>query len=235
MTRLATTLVVVLGLAAIALGGTAWWQGLQAREAREQLDSLRSEVLVAAIDSAGWELRIAEATDDLARDLQEARDSSSWLSLENAELGRQVELLGGQLREMTAMYAGAVGQIEAHGVVHQEPDSPAPDSVTAEVDDGLLAGRLIYRPPAGLGIDPYSVRIPVTTGIVELPDGRWASVARSPHPRVTLEHVSSVVQPPDPVAYCSITERALYATGGLAVGLTVVSAADLITAVFREE
>ena len=202
---------------AIAFGFKSCGAKADAAEAREELARIQSEALITAIDSAGWELRVAEVAGDLMGRLQEADDSIDALATEKAELARQVATLGGQLREITDMYAQAVGQIEAHGEAHvsegQEvtadtPVDTSPDSITASFDDGLLSGRLVYRPPLTLAIDPYRVSLSLTTGIVELADGRWASVARSSDPRVGIETVRSYMDPPEPVAYCSLGSKA---------------------------
>ena len=195
----------------------------QTAEFEARVDSIRSEELLQAAEAAGWEAAVAMVEEDLNGRLMAQADSNDALSLRNADLARKVEVLGGQLREMTSMYAQAVGQIEAHGEVHISETASIPDSVTAPVDDGLLSGRLVYRPPTQtLAIDPYTVTLALTTGIIELPNGQWTTITQADDPRVELGIIQSVVDPPEPVPYCSTGQKIKY--GGYGAGVTALLA-----------
>lgn len=169
------------------------------RDAR--LEELRTEALELRLDSAGWETRLVGATANLEELLQEAGDSLELFAAENADLARQVEELGGELRAVATMYAELAGSIEAHdATVHGPP--AAPDSISAGISDGLLEGRLVYRPPATLAIDPYHVRLALALGWVEAPDGRALLTARAQDPRVALSFGDVYYQAPAPVEFC---------------------------------
>lgn len=192
---------------AIALGAwailSALLHGRQLEDRDARVDSLRTVALEAATAAMGWETRLVSATDGLERRLQEAVDSSDVLELANAELAREVEELGGELRAVATMYAELAGSIEVHdATVHVSAPGAAPDSVTAAVDDGLLSGRLVYRPPATLAIDPYRVELALALGWIEAPDGRALLTARAANPRVRLSFGDVYYQPPAPVEFC---------------------------------
>lgn len=176
------------------------------------LAKARTDLMAIRADSAGWETRLVEATTDLEAKLQEAVDSTDVLSVALAGLARENELLGGELRAVATMYAGLAGSIEAHdATVHRTQTSPTEDSrespvdsVTAPIDDGLLSGRLVYRPPSTLAIDPYRVELALALGWTETPDGRALVTARASDPRVALSFGDVYWSPPPRVERCSL-------------------------------
>jgi hypothetical protein len=198
-------------------------RALAERDAR--VDSLRTDLLVAGVDSAGWEVRLVGATEGLEAQLQELGDSTALLATEKAALALEVESLGGQLRVVADMYASLAGSIEAHdATVHTSArdgestvDVPYPDSVTAPIDDGLLSGRLAFFPPSALDLQ-YRVELALALGWIEAADGRALVTARAEHPNVTLRYGEVFYQPPSPVEFCSFGTKATWAGigGGVA-------------------
>lgn len=210
-------------LTAATLGFAGLWQieKWSASSDRVALAAMKAEALIESIDSAGWELRVVEATEGLEEQLRESRDSTALLFQEKAELAAQVQTFDGRIAVLMDMYAGAVGQIEEHGTVHvaegQEvtPDT-SPDSITAPINDGLLSGRLKFTPPDSLGID-YALRLALALGVVDLPDGRQLLNAKASDARVALRFGDVFVQKPEPVAFCSIGTKAKYTGIGAGV------------------
>ncbi len=191
---------------------------------------LRTEELLEDADAAGWEAALVESRDGLTRRLQEANDRGALLEGEKAELARSAELLGGELRIMADMYADVVGQIDAHEAVVFAPDAStgAPDSVVAQVDDGLLRGSIRFRPPAELSLE-YRIRLGIALGIVDTPDGRAMITAKAEHPKVELSYGELYYDAPAPVQYCSIGTRAAWGLGGAGVGSVAVLLAKLVS------
>lgn len=178
-------------------------------ELTAELDRLRSERLEAVVDSLGWEQRIASETEDLARQLQEARDENDLLATEKADLAREVETLGGRLAYVTDMYAGLASSLEtAETTVFVDSVSNQADSVTAPLDDGLLSGRVAYRfGPSTFHLD-YRVALALSLAMVDLPDGRQQAIARAADPRVDLRFGELYYEAPEPVRTCSLGQRA---------------------------
>jgi len=209
------------GVLAVALLASLFVNGrrIEGRDAR--LEQLRTEALELRLDSAGWETRLVGATADLERRLQEAGDSVGLFAAANAELARQVEELGGELRTLAIMYAELAGSIEAHdATVHTSTPGAPPDSISAVINDGLLSGRLVYRPPATLAIDPYRVELALALGWIEAPDGRALLTARAAHPNVRLSFGDVYYQPPNPVTFCGFgAQLKAGAMGGAATEL----------------
>ncbi len=189
------------------------------RDAR--VDSLRSEALAARLVADGWETRWAVTEEVLVGRLLSLQDSTALLGREKAALAEQVELLGGRLALVTDLYASVRGQLVAHdAVVHGADDyDQSADSITAEVDDGLLSGRLVYVPPSTLGINPYSVALELVLGIAETPDGRALATARAADPRVSLRYGDVYWSPPPPVQVCSLGTRLEWGAWGAALGV----------------
>lgn len=188
-----------------------------------QLDSIRSEEIRLRLDSANWSTNVAtliERDNLLGVLIERTQDSLGILIADKTELVRQVEMLGGQVIALSDMYLGAVSQIEAHGTVHSEAPGTV-DSVTADVDDGLLAAHLFYRPPATLGADPYTVTIEMVGSVSELPDGRALFAARASDTRVNIRMGDVFYQPRPPVEYCGLQTRIGWGLGGLAIGSAV--------------
>lgn len=181
------------------------------KQLTEALSQAQSDLLVKEIQAQDWSVAVAEEVDNLNDALMQRGDSLDRLSLLNAQLAHDVNVLNGQLREMTSMYAEAVGQIEV------EPTVVTEDSVTAVFNDGLLSGRLVYRNrPTLLAINPYRVTLRLATGWVELPNGDMATVARSEDARVQLTVTQSVVSKPEPVLYCASQQKMKWSFYGAA-------------------
>lgn len=211
---------IVAALALLLVLSTCSARGAMA-ERDAQLDSARTQTLALRADSMGWSVRLEGATADLNARLHLVADSNDVLEVATAALAREVDLLGGQVRSLAEMYLGAVGQIEAAGVVHARDPESLPDSVTAEVDDGLLAARLYYRPPNVLGADPYRVSIELVSAVTETPDGRALFTARAADPRVTVRLGDVYWSPPPPVNYCGLGTRVKWGLGGSVAGFTL--------------
>lgn len=186
-----------------------------------ELDSLRSELLQARIDSAGWETRIAEETSGLELRLQESIDSTDVLSIANAELGAEVALLGGRIRNLQRVNARLEGRIATQAIVHSAPvensaRNTEPDSITASIDDGFLSGRVAYVPPENRFDLRYLAELELSLAVTELADGRQLVSAKSSDDRVHIQYDDVYVQVPDPVQYCSLGDRLW--TSAVAVG-----------------
>lgn len=217
------SLAVIIGVLVVTCA-VLWWKLDKANNRagilNERVDSLRSVELNLLLEESGWETVSVNVAKNLTMRLQQERDSTDAVRMRNADLARDVELLGGYLREMTEMYAEAVGQIESHGTTHMTGQET--DSVTATVDDGLLSGRLFYRTTGNvLGIDPYNVRVSLTTGIVELPNGQWSAIADADDDRVVINIDQVRRDPPEPLQICSLGQKAPWygygvLTGGIA-------------------
>ena len=225
-----TALIVLLAGACIALYVSGRLEARGIDRDRAELAQLKAERLVEIVDSAGWSVRLVEATRDLERKLQAEESRGALLEAEKAALAREVETLGGELRALADMYADLSGQIETHDAVVHASDSSAsvPDSVTAQVDDGLLSGRIAFVPPSTLDLE-YRARLALVLGWVEAPDGRALITAKAEHPSVTLSFGEVFYQPPAPVAYCSLGQRAK--TAGWSIGLW--EAGKLAARIFR--
>lgn len=190
-------------------------------DVRTELDSIRSEETRLRADSAGWGTAFAievERGESLGSIVAAQDQQLRILGPATDSLIRQVELLEGRVAYLSEMYLGAVGQIETHGVVHASDAGATPDSVTADVDDGLLAAHLYYRPPATLGANPYRVTIPLVATVSELADGRALFAARAADPRVTIELGAVYYQPPAPVQFCGLGTRVKDHGRGYAIG-----------------
>lgn len=206
---------------ALWLGLSSWLHGRQVEDRDARIDSLRTVELLARLDSTHWQTIQAQTVTDLEELLQRANDSTDVLASDKAQLAQDIETLGGQLRALTDMYANAVGQIESHEATVHASDTAraAPDSVTALVDDGLLRANLSFVPPQTLGID-YRVRLALTLGWLEAPDGGVYATARASDDRVELRYGDAFYQPPDPVEFCGLGTKATWAgIGGLSAGV----------------
>lgn len=192
-------------------------------EADARLAAMRTEALATRIDSAGWELRIAEATSGLEQLLQAAADSNARLAREKADLATQVEQLGGELRALADVNATLEGRIASLATLHASEDSAVAqsDSITAPLDDGLLRGRVAYFPEPQTFDVSYRVALGMTLGLIEAPDGRQMVTARADDSRVGITFGDVYVQPPEPVVYCSLGRRVLDGLIGAGVGGTV--------------
>lgn len=202
-------IVIALLVAALTLSTCGSRRAIDERDAR--VDSLRTEQLRLQLEARGFETRLASATDDLERRLQESVDSTDALSRINAELAREVELLGGSVRSLAEMYVGAVGTIEASAAeaFRSAPDAP-PDSIVGDVTDGLLRARVraTVTPPT-VGIPAWSIdSLALVASVSETADGRALFAARAVDPRVTIQLGDVYYQPPPPVAFCSFGTRA---------------------------
>lgn len=198
--------------------------GRRVAEANERRDSLATVALEARAAELGWETSFARETErgqTLARWLQDSRDSTALLQDEVAELAREVETLGGELRVVAEMYARAVGQIEAHdAVLHTSAEGP--DSITGHVDDGLLSADVTatLEPPT-VAIPRYSVELALALGWIEAPDGRALVTARASDPRVELRFGETYYDPPAPIQVCTFGQRLEAGAwgGGIALGI----------------
>lgn len=204
-------------------------------ESDARVDSIRSEELAAQTSALGWETRFALTTEALTERLLSLMDSTALLGEEKAELARQVELLGGRLALLTDLYAEFRGTIETHdAVVHSSPANITgniPDSVTAQVNDGTLSGRLVYRPPSTLAVDPYRVALELVLGLAETPDGRALVTARSPNPAVSLRYGDVFWSPPPPVQFCSLGTRLEWGAWGYAGGVATWPLIELVRSI----
>ena len=209
--------IALLALTAATLVFFGLWQmgSLEAKADRIELRRIRAERLMASIDSAGWEARLVDATEGLEAQLQEARESGALLAEEKADLAAEVETLGGELRAMADMYVELAGSIRTHDATVHVSDTAAvqPDSVTAPVDDGLLRGKIAFFPPSSFDLD-YRLQVALALGWIDAPDGRLLITARATDSRVGLSYGDVFYQPPAPVAYCSVGEKARWATYG---------------------
>ena len=222
MNRLPVGSLLIAGLTlALVLTTCGSRRALAERDAR--VDSLRTETLAARADAMGWETRLMRATESLDARLQAADSTVGLLTAEKAALAREVETLGGRLSSMVDLYAGVVGSIETHDATVHGPERGSnepraePDSVTAPIDDGLLSGRMVYVPPATLGLE-YSVELALALGWVEAPDGRALVTARAADPRVQLRYGDVFWSPSPPVQYCGWGTRLAWGLGGAVAG-----------------
>ena len=218
--RIAVGVLLAVGLV-LAVSNCSKGRELAAAEAR--VAELQTERLAAVLDSAGWEIRLQEATEGLEERLAEAArsDSTDFFRDVAAELAVEVETLAGRVTTIASMYAEAVGQIEAHdAVVHASEGSAAvPDSITGRVDDGLLAANVWASvQPAAVALRSYAIRFDIVTSVTETADGRALFAARAEDPRIEIGYRETYWQPPPPESYCSLGTRLTWALGGAGLG-----------------
>ena len=227
MTRDRIAMIVLL---AVAVGGYARSCGIGSdlAAANAAANLLRTEALVGATELAGWEVRLVDATSDLGKRLQEQSDRGDLLEKEKSELARQAETLNGRISALADMYADARGQITILDgrIFASDASTTIPDSVTAEIDDGLLRGNLAFYPPSSLALE-YELHLAIALAFVDAPDGRMMATAMSDNPRVELRYGEVFYQPAPPVEYCSVGTRVTWGLGGLGVG----AAAQLIKSI----
>lgn len=205
-------------LVAGAVSLVALQQGCENRELRadsERADSLRTVVLEERAAAQGWRTQLVQATSDLEAELMEAREREALLVDEKAELAREIQALGGRLAIMADLYADARGQLTARAELHGGEETP--DSITAPIDDGLLEGRISYRPLPRVFDLEYSVGIALTAAVSEAPDGRGLLTLMATDPRVSLSYGEVLYQQPEPVRYCSLGQRARHWLEGAVV------------------
>lgn len=177
-----------------------------------ELDSLRTEELNARLDAQGWQTTFADETRELEARIQAERDRVALLVEEKAALAREVEILGGRLVALGDLYAAAQARIIALGEAHGT--NAQPDSVVAELDDGLLSGRVAYFPPLSTFDLMYNVDLGISVVVAEAPDGRGLISLLPEDSRVNLSYGEVLYQRPEPVPYCSLSEKGKYAAVG---------------------
>ncbi len=208
-------------LLAVAVGGYAKSCGLGSdlTAADAAANALRSVALAYEGAADGWRIRLVDASDDLEGLLQEERDRGGLLEEEKAELARQAETLNGRISALADMYASARGQITILDgrIFASDASTPMPDSVVAEIDDGLLRGRMAFFPPSRLDLE-YRLGLALVLGFIDAPDGRSLVTAMSDNPRVDLRYGEVFYQPAPPVEYCPVGTRLTWGLGGVGVG-----------------
>ena len=134
----------------------AWfWIGKGCAESRAETEAaevakLPTDLLNAKADSAGWETRLTVAAENLQAGLLKEALRGDSAEAREADLLQELEAAGARIISLTDLVAEPSGRVTDTVRVHVGADACSPDSVTAEVDDGLLEGRWVYWPPTSL-------------------------------------------------------------------------------------
>lgn len=209
---------------ALVLGGAWLWIGKGCAEDRAEREAaevatLRTNLLQARADSAGWETRLTAATRNLhAALLKEAMGKDS-AKARAAALLQELEAAGARILTLTDLVVEAENRLRDTATVHVGDVSAVPDSVTADLDDGLLRGRWTYFPPTSLFELDYTVSPPLQIVQTLAADGRLLTGVRSPDPRVTPRVQKVQFQLPPRQRYCPWGTRLKWAGGGTVFGL----------------
>ena len=202
----------------------AWfWIGKGCAESRAQTEAaevakLRTDLLQAKADSAGWETRLTVATENLQAGLLKEALRGDSAEAREARLLQELEAAGAEILTMTKLVAKASGQVTDTVEVFVGSDACSPDSVTAEVDDGLLEGRWVYWPPTSLFDLTYTVSPPLQIVQTLAADNRLLTGVRSSDPRVTPRVQEVLFQLPERELYCSWGTRLKWGLGGKVLG-----------------
>jgi len=204
---------------ALVVGGAWLWIGKGCAEDRAEREAaevatLRTNLLQARADSAGWETRLTAATKNLhAALLKEAMGKDS-AKAEAAGLLQELEVAGARILTLTNLVAEASGHITDTVEVFVGDNACLADSVTAEVDDGLLDLSWVYFPPTSLFEVDYTVSPPLQIVQTLAADNRLLTGVRSPDPRVTPRVQEVYFQLPPREQYCSWGTRLKWGAGG---------------------
>jgi hypothetical protein len=185
------------------------WQLVATRErlarADTRADSIAADAAIDAIrrDSA-WSATVASTRRDLAQAISE-RDSTS------AALVARLDDAGIQIAMLTDLSARAQGEVESlaqRATVLTDSLTALADTVErweGEIDDGLLTATWRFDLPPARHTLTYGVTIPGELVVSETGDGRTVVLARSTHPRASLDIGEVVVSEPEkyeqPVAW----------------------------------
>lgn len=185
------------------------WQLVATRErlalADTRADSIAADAAIDAIrrDSA-WSATVASTERDLAQAISE-RDSTS------AALVARLDDAGIRIAMLTALSARAQGEVESlaqRARVLTDSLAALADTVErweGEIDDGLLRATWRFNIPPARHTLTYGVTIPGELVVSETSDGRTVVLARSTHPRASLDIGEVVVSEPakyeQPVAW----------------------------------
>lgn len=197
------------------------WQLVATREhlarADTRADSIAADAAIDAIrrDSA-WSATVASTERDLAQAISE-RDSTS------AALVARLDDAGIRIAMLTDLSARAQGEVESlarRARVLTDSLAALADTVErweGEIDDGLLRATWRFDLPPARHTLTYGVTIPGELVVSETGDGRTVVLARSTHPRASLDIGEVVVSEPaefeQPVAW----RRYLWAALGGAI------------------
>jgi hypothetical protein len=185
------------------------WQLVATRErlarAETRADSIAADAAIDAIrrDSV-WSATVASTERDLAQAISE-RDSTS------AALVARLDDASIRIAMLTDLSAKAKGEVESLA----QRSTVLTDSLTAladtverwegEIDDGLLTATWRFDLPPARHTLTYGVTIPGELVVSETGDGRTVVLARSTHPRASLDIGEVVVSEPEkyeqPVAW----------------------------------
>ena len=214
---------IILGVIGMAFLCFAW-QGWTIHSLRGDLhertvqrDSIAGEAFATRAREAGWEVRFAEETDRLGKELQ-GSDSLLDVTLQdlNASFAR--------VEQLTGLVVAMEGQISSPGVPERPPtadSSSVPTSWSGEYDDGLLRGTWTFtRLPTPLLEMLYSANPEIELIQAESGDGRILVLARALDSRVDPIFSRLVVDPPPPVIemHCSLQRQGLIAAIGYGLG-----------------
>jgi hypothetical protein len=185
------------------------WQLVATRErlarAETRADSIAADAAIDAIrrDSV-WSATVASTERDLAQAISE-RDSTS------AALVARLDDAGIRIAMLTALSARAQGEVESlaqRSTVLTDSLTALADTVKSwegEIDDGLLTATWRFDLPPARHTLTYGVTIPGELVVSETGDGRTVVLARSTHPRASLDIGEVVVSEPEkyeqPVAW----------------------------------
>jgi hypothetical protein len=185
------------------------WQLVATRErlarAETRADSIAADAAIDAIrrDSV-WSATVASTERDLAQAISE-RDSTS------AALVARLDDAGIRIAMLTALSARAQGEVESlaqRSTVLTDSLTALADTVKSwegEIDDGLLTATWRFDLPPARHTLTYGVTIPGELVVSETGDGRTVVLARSTHPRASLDIGEVVVSEPakyeQPVAW----------------------------------
>lgn len=201
----------LLALVAVLWFGN-WRHSRHMEEERARVAQLRTDFLEERARAQGYQAQLTAATRNLHAALIKEAVRGDELAGRVQELVLQVEAAGGRIISLTELLATAQGHlVDTVEVFH--------DSVTAQVNDGLLEGSWVYRPEQSLFDLTYLARVPLDILQSETPDRRLLTTVRSPDPRVSPQVQDVYFQLPGPVRYCPMGTRAKAAGVGGVVGI----------------
>jgi hypothetical protein len=201
------------------IAGSWLWIGKGCAESRAEAEAaevatLRTNLLQAKADSAGWETRLTAATRNLQAGLLKEALRGDSAERAAADLLQELEAAGARILTLTNLVAEAGGRVTDAVEVFLGADACNADSVTADVDDGLLEGRWVYWPSTSLFDLSYAVSPPLQIVQTLTADNRLLTGVRSTDPRVVPRIQEVFFQLPEREMYCSWRTKGKYAGGG---------------------
>ena len=202
MERIAAVIVLVIVM-------VTQWQLVATRErlarADTRADSIAADAAIDAIrrDSA-WSATVASTERDLAQAISE-RDSTSAALVARLDDAR---IRIAMLTDLSARAQGEVESLAQRARLLTDSLAALADTVQrweGEIDDGLLRATWRFDLPPARHTLTYGVTIPGELIVSETGDGRTVVLARSTHPRASLDIGEVVVSEPakdeQPVAW----------------------------------